>query len=146
MCFNNKYIRKALNYFSIITLLSGFMLVGVYMYWTLYPYKILDVRSVYGVQTKTVKQGDMLVFKRNVEKLHNIDAEVNCSFVDGLVYNLPSRRSTTTVGYDNTTQAVIVPSTLPVGIYKYTCKLDFQVNPIRTVSYTITTDTFEVIK
>ena len=131
---------------SYLTFFLAMSIIGTIFFWTVYPYKILDIKGKYKVLTPTVKPGQELMFQRNVDKLVGIQGDVNCSFVDGIEYKLPMRRSLTLKGQDNSIQSVIVPKQIIPGKYKYSCHITFQVNPIHTVVYYLETEQFEVIQ
>lgn len=139
-------MKKLANIIILIGFASAFLLLLVLGHWSMYPYKILDIKGVYKVITPVVKVGGELRFERNVNKLMQIQGEVNCSIVDGIEYKLPSRKSITMKGMDKSVQSLIIPSQIVPGEYKYVCHLTFQPNPIRTVVYYMETEKFTVTK
>lgn len=137
-----KYILNIISWITLATLMGIIILLG---YWSFRPYKILDIKSTYKVLTPTVKSGETLKFQRNVDKLVDIQGDVNCSIVDGIEYKLPERKSITMKGIDSSIQMLVIPNQIVTGIYKYVCHITFQVNPIRTIVYYLETEKFKVI-
>jgi hypothetical protein len=71
------------------------------------------------------------------------------TFVDGLVYALPTSRSS--IQYvkgcqDVTAYAAVVPKNLPPGKYHMEGIMEYEVNKTRTVIYPRHTNEFEIIK
>ena len=111
-----------------------------------YPFKVIEIKAEFKVLTPVVKQGELLEYQVNAEKFMPITGTKKCSFEDGIVFFLPTVESKLDVGVHNETVGVPIPETLPLGSYKYHCKVDYQITPFRTVNAEFYTETFEVTK
>jgi hypothetical protein len=126
------------------TLLLAAIIIVVSAYWLLYPYKPITVHSA-TVMQKTVKQGGTLLLKLDYTKRNPVPGVGTRSFVDGLVYATPPVKGNVMVGTFTLVRAIPVPKELPPGTYRLHTVLRYEMNPIRVVGYSYTSDSFTVV-
>lgn len=142
--FMNKLNGWILNILLVVVL----FLVGVILYWQIYPYNILEAKEGNYTLDKTVyKQGEDFDIHFKICKNMEIDEDVYGKFIDGVIYSIPENSSDFEVGcYDTYISSVSIPDNLPAGSYVYEETIIYRVNPIRNITYTFTTEQFEVIE
>lgn len=144
-------MRRTLYILSMITILMAMGLMILCMYWYFYPYKILDFKDPkFPVITKKIHQGGVLKFQSRFCKNMDIPAETSGSFINGIVFNVPmvtTNRDTGCKYWDKGLEiSISIPSELPIGKIHFQRIYRFKVNPIRTITYTHSTETFEIIE
>jgi hypothetical protein len=140
-------MKKLLTYFAWVILASWLLLIGVGIYWLIYPYEpIVFKEDKFPVSTKEVKQGGNLVYVSNSCKYFNGSTEISRSFINGLVFSLPTSISTRPMGCVSDNIRVFVPNDLPAGRYYLRTRFTYQVNPLRVISIIHETETFEVVE
>jgi hypothetical protein len=115
-------------------------------YWGLRPYRIIEFKETpLPVLTKQVNVGEKLRYELNYCKYMGLSSEISTSFIDGVIFDTPSFRTNRQVGCHETIVEIKVPSTLPSGTYYVQIHYHYKVNPIRSVNYSIKTESFEII-
>jgi hypothetical protein len=98
----------------------------------------------------TAKSGDYLALRENYCKNLSYPATVSRTFIDGISYQVPVYISNRPVGCygkeEESVEYVYIPKALPPGKYRIQTVYSFQVNPIRTVHFTLISDQVTVIK
>ena len=123
-----------------------FGIVALVGYWLLYPYKPVTInRTPALVVNKEVDRGGHLHYLIDFCKNSNITPIVSRTFVDGLVYTpAPYPAPKNEIGCQVLKVAVYVPKALPSGEYVLETTYTYQVNPIRHVEVTYSTEPFMV--
>lgn len=138
---------KFAHWFIIGSLIFSFIILVIFLFWWIYPYKTIEVsKQPYPVITPVVKQGEMMMYKIDYCKYTTAVATVSKTFVDGIVYAIPENSLNLPVGCDSRITSIVVPKSLPVGTYYLRILGTYKVNPIRTITNEYTTDKFEVTK
>lgn len=139
----NKWVYRVASF----TLVLGFAAVFLITYWMVYPYKVLEFKEGNGtVLTKRVRAGEYVELRQINCKYMPLVSTLNRQFIDSILYQIPLVQANRPVGCSDKIENVPVPKTLPPGDYYINTVISFQVNPIRTVSYTVKTNMFTVIK
>ena len=121
-------------------------LLGLIAFWSYYPYKVrIDTVLPYKVITPVVEAGGSLQYQRHTTKVMDIQGIASCKIIDGIEYQLPTRITTGEPRVDRSIQLVVIPDQIMPGNYRYVCTVVYRVNPIRTVEYNTTTETFKVV-
>lgn len=130
-----------------ILLIVILFLLGMVLYWQVYPYNILEVKEGNYLLDKTVyKQGEDFNIHFEVCKNIDIEEDIYGKFIDGVIYSIPENSSNLKKGcYSTYILGVSIPNNLPEGKYIYEETIIYRVNPIRTITYTFTTPEFEVV-
>lgn len=118
----------------------------VFMFWWLYPYKIVEMKQPYEVLTPEVKQGEILIYKQDYCKYTSKVPTVQRYFVDGLIYAMAEASPTLKEGCRTNLASILVPRNLPTGKYYMRTIVTYKVNPIRNIIFEFSTDEFRVIK
>jgi len=124
------------------------ILVGTILYWQIAPYNILEAKEGNYTLDKTVyKQGEDFPIHFEICKNMEIEEDIYGTFIDGVIYSIPDNSSNFDVGcYSTYISSVNIPDNLPAGTYVYEETVIYHVNPLRIVTYTFTTEEFEVIE
>ena len=127
------------------TLILLGLVLALVAYWLLYPYNPIDNSEVI-MADKTVQQGQLSSYKFDYCKNEEYPAKVRKDFVDGIIFQMESPKSTLPTGCHSIVVPLPIPETLPPGMYKVRITAIYRVNPIRTITNIIETETFSVIK
>jgi hypothetical protein len=138
--------NKALHIGVGVLLLLSFVLIVQLLYWWIYPYDLMELKQPFKILTPTVQRGGMFVYEMDYCKKTDLVPVVNRQFVDGLVYILPVSSSSIKRGCNVIKNSVIIPASLPEGVYYLSSTVIYKVNPIRTITYEYRTDKFTVVK
>lgn len=106
----------------------------------------MELKQPFNVITPVVNQGGLLIYEIDYCKKTDLMPIVNRQFVDGLVYVLPPSSAAISRGCNKIKNSVIVPRSLPEGVYYLSSTVIYKVNPIRTITYEYRTDKFRVVK
>jgi hypothetical protein len=93
------------------------------------------------------RAGDQLTGKWKFCK--NIDASptINWSFVDDLVFNLPAHYGVLSRGcYNQEIFISEIPASLYPGKYHMAGRVEIRVNPLRTITFEVSTNNFTIVK
>lgn len=143
-----EFMKRANDWILNVLLAVVVFMVGLILYWQIYPYNILEAKERnYSLDKTVYKQGEDFDIHFEICKNMDIEEDVYGKFIDGVIYSIPENSSDFEVGcYDTYISSVSIPDNLPVGTYVYEETIIYRVNPIRTITYTFTTPKFEVIE
>lgn len=139
---SSKYFGLVLNFLLAATII----VIGIILYWGLYPYKVVEYKVDYFEMQKNVYYtGEQLTYRTSFCKFGNYSAITTRILKDGVSYLFPAQNSTSLEGcYDFISSSTEVPN-VPSGTYTFEMTVTYQVNPIRSVSYTKESKPFEII-
>jgi len=131
------------------TIFSTMAIIFIVVYWLVAPYEVL---TFYGNNTEltettvenTVKSGEYLPVRENYCKNMAFPSTISRTFIDGISYQVPVFVSNRPVGCRESIEYIYIPKAIPPGKYRIETVYSFQVNPLRTVHFTLTTDLFTV--
>jgi hypothetical protein len=138
-------MNKIFQYISYLTILASFILIGLLVFWCLYPYKPITFNEPHQVLTKEVKRGEHLVYQVNYCKNTKSIPTITKIFVDGIIYAVPE-----IVAVDRETGCNIqqvqmyVPKALPDGEFYVKISYKYQVNPLRSITVVTQTEKFTI--
>ena len=145
-------MNKYLKIFIWITLLSAISLIGLIVYWLVYPYKTIESPSKYQILTPTIKVGDNLVYRAYYCKYTNmVPTDVKRQLVDGLIYDLPVSTANNFAKGCRTVD-VSVPMVVPMSLIDYNQRyylritVTYKPNPLRTITVISETEGFTITK
>lgn len=126
---------------------SAIGIISLIVIWLYFPSNPVDFApGKQKVLTKTVKQGNHVVYIASFCKHSSVIPTIQKSFIDGFIYATPPVIGIEmTEGCHSLTVRLYVPQSLPVGRYKIHSVYRYQVNPIRTVDKVTETEDFYVI-
>jgi hypothetical protein len=128
----------------------AFLALGVWMYWSLYPYQMSDIiifKDDSHRMTETVlHQGDETTYLVDYCKFENPPATVEKFFIDGITFRSADAVSKLQLGCHKELVPLSIPTTLPPGQYKYQIIAAYQVNPIRKLILVRETNQFTVLR
>lgn len=138
---------KIWNTISYITIGITALFLLVMGYWLLYPYNPTDFPSpVQKVDKLTVQSGEHLIITSEFCKNMTVVPTISRSFVDGIIYQIPSYTAIEPeLGCHTRKVQVYIPKGLPLGRYYIHSSYKWQVNPIRAIEKTTTTEVFYVV-
>lgn len=138
-------MKRAINLFSWLILIVFYAVMGLFIYWSIRPYRVLEFQGeTFPVTTKSVRQGGYVAYTSNFCKYTDLPATVSRSFVNGIIFNTPSTTTNRQEGCHQMSIRVIVPPELIPGLYHIEIIYEYQVNPIRKVTIKRSTDNFNV--
>lgn len=92
------------------------------------------------------RQGDVLVVRYPFVKHVDIVPKMYRRLIDSTVYQLPEIRGTLGRGkHYQWYYMTEIPRTIPPGIYRYEIIFEFELNFLRTVTYKLQSDEFEIL-
>lgn len=140
-----------------IAIVSALFLTGLVTYWANHNYKwIKYYNTPFPIITKEVKPGEVLIY--DVEYCRFNDRQATFSkdiiSVDGSVgITLPSYESSFGQNCNGAetpdvvrVASTIIPEQLPPGLYIMKMTVEQQQNPIRTDSFSVQTEPFEIVR
>lgn len=140
---------RIINLVSYFTLISAMLLVLVFGYWYLYPYRTLELNTkTYPIlnENKVVKQGERLIYQVDACKYTDVIPDLTKFFVDGVIYETPKSIGAIEKGCHVKNIDVYVPRAIPTGVYHMKFVARYEVNPIRTIEVINYSDEFRVVK
>lgn len=140
--------QQLLAIFAWGTLALATSLVGLLVFWAVYPYNFVKFNNTpYPVKDKTLYQGEYLEYTVDYCKYTDIEPEsVERDFVDGIIFKSIDARANIRPGCNVAKPKSIVPTTLPPGDYHLEITVTYRANPIRDITYTNKTETFTVLE
>lgn len=130
---------------AILTLLyAGYML-----FWPVKTVTFTQTEKLEIVnENKTVKVGEDLFYKVSYCRYTDTQAKVTREIHDGVIYVLPEIQTNLTKGCftDRVINIGTMPKAIAPGKYSMYTTIEFKVNALRTVTHTLTTEDFYVIK
>lgn len=136
-------IIPVLSYFVLAVALA---LIGYVSFNLLYLYPTITIESPAAILNKgTIHTGDILLISIKCDKTCDQSATVIRSFVNDIVYVLPSYESNYAKGkHDTISYSTKVPSELPAGEYYVRTTLVYKFPPFRVINYSFDTEKFTV--
>ena len=138
-------MKRSHTIFANIAICLMYLLVILFLYWTLYPYKPLEIEQPVKIVSEVHNPGDMIYADFNFEKNTNVKPDISLAIVDGVIFNIPSSTPQNSEGHNERVVGVLeVPSTVPCGIYHLHWTAKYRMNPIRTVEVKYESEKFEI--
>jgi hypothetical protein len=143
-------IRKFLPYFAYAVLTIAMSLMILVGYWWLAPYTPIkfntDKQGKLTVANNKVPAGGQITINMDYCKYSKDIPEVSRDFSDGIIYDIPdSPASEKPLGCVKQQGLQLeVPKSLPPGIYTIKSTYRYQVNPLRVVDVSVSTEPFTV--
>lgn len=138
--------HKLTSWFIISSLVFSFVILLLFLFWWLFPYKTSEQLQPYKVINTTVKQGELLFYEIDYCKFTDKIPTVERQFVDGIIYSVPEGNAQLKEGCGKVTNSIKIPSQLPPGNYYIHATVTFKMNPIRVISNEYVTEQFDVVK
>lgn len=137
-----------LNFFASITLLAAFGLMLYFGYMLFWPIKVIDWLDGNFITCKTqYRIGEVMRYRLHYNKYFPLEAETVVYFEDGIMFQMPSTVTNNPTGErDFVKVAFKIPEELPPGRYKLKEYIIYKVNPLRSITYTLVSNQFEVIQ
>jgi hypothetical protein len=135
--------NKILIITSWISILSALIVISVATFWLVFPYNPLEIRGV-NVLDKEVRAGGFLKYEIDYCKYTDNTSDVTRAFINGIIFTTPSITTNNPLGCHKNVHQIVVPSELPSGEYALRTVWTYQINPLRKVSVSSTTDKFMV--
>lgn len=131
-----------------VTVLTGlYIFMGVVIYWLFWPYQVIEYKDkVLPLKNHQVASGELLEISHNFCKYISVPLKLTTEIQDGVIFALGITESNTAKGCYNRVAKIVVPTVMGVGEkarVHYT--LFYQVNPLRTITYDLYSEEFEII-
>jgi hypothetical protein len=131
---------------SFVSLGISFAFVLLVLFWLLYPYKTLEVNNSPYPVTQEVRKGSSVMFEMDYCKYTNKPVTIARRYVDGIIYVVPNLVSAyNEKGCRVSLITEDVPENLPEGEYTMVFFYTYQVNPIREITVSASTQTFKIV-
>lgn len=137
---------KILNILSWITLSFIYVVAGVMVFWSVYPYKTLEFKSKLLVPQTTVRQGGYLEYISDYCKYVDLPATISRSFVNGIVFTTPLTFTDRAKGCNKIKVGIVIPPELAVGKYHLEIIYQYKVNPVRAITIKNESEEFYIIQ
>lgn len=139
---NYKFNSWALNF--LVVVVTG--LLALVLYWHLNDYDIIEynMERIEMVKDEYVV-GEPLSYRISFCKEGNLDATVLRFVKDTVVYSYPEIISSIEEGCSDFVSTSTITPNVPSGEYRYENTVIYQVNPLKTVRYTIESEPFKII-
>ena len=132
--------------FKWFILLSLAVYGGVVSFWLLYPYNVIDVKSII-IQNpgKVVKQGGVLIYETDYVKYYDIVGTISRKLVNTYTIGYSDTPATSPAGSGKPKIHLPIPAYATPGKYHLLWKVSHPVNPMRSITETVWSDEFTVI-
>ena len=138
-------MSKVLLWLSSFTIILTMSLLGYFGFYILYPFKVLDLpKTPVPVLTKDVLAGGQLEYELEYCRYTAKHSHITKQFIDGIIYTTPSVETINPIGCQKIIVAMQVPKTLATGVYSVRVLINTEVNKLRTIQDTYTTEQFRV--
>ena len=121
------------------------LLLVLFIYWSIYPYKPLTLSNIKLNKTE-VNRGEHLQVSFDYCKTVDLSADMYITFIDGVIYNTPPQVSNLPKGCGSGVISIYVPRALPTGEFMLKGVFKYKVNPIRSVEANGLTEKFIILK
>lgn len=147
-----KKIHKILYILSMTVILAAIfalLYLGYMLYW---PVKTIEFKNNGDLEivnlNKEVRQGEQLEYKISYCRFTDQQAIVTRVIQDGLIYIMPPIQTNTGIGcqYDKIMSIAEIPKAIPPGKYQMLITVEFKINPLRTITHSLYTEPFTVVK
>ena len=143
-------MNKILNIISFSTLILTAVFIFYIFFNFLYPFKVIDFKNSQSlpINKSIVRVGEAISYTYDYCKYMDIQSVVMKELVGTETIILLSTSSGTIripKGCGKLNIANIIPVDTPAGIYTIYINIDYKINPLRTISYTLKTQNFKVI-
>lgn len=140
--------KRFINSLMLLSLLIAFLTVGLALFWIIYPYNPLVVKSAV-VDPNKVETGDAIFLTIDYCKRAGVGERVN-RYLQGnnKVIQLPpvDLEANTSRGCNKVEIPIRLPDDIIPDLYKLHYVVDYKVNPIRTETIEFYSEEFEVVK
>ena len=124
----------------------AFFMMIYFSYLMFYPIEVIkaDSNNLSTVESEYLA-GEQLTQYIHVTKYYPIVAEISEAFVDGIVFQLPSRTGNFPIGrYDTIDRSVHIPESIPSGYYYLETTVRFRINHFREITYRSKSNKFKI--
>lgn len=134
---------------GIVLAILGLLYTGYMLFW---PYKTVTFNQTTNLevlnQNKQLRAGEELQYKISYCKYTDKIAIITRTIQDGVLYILPPVETKVSEGCkENATVNIAqIPKAIPPGKYTMVITLAYKLNPLRTVTHTLATEPFYVVK
>jgi hypothetical protein len=130
-----------------VTLGTAGILLVLFVYWLVWPYKTTDFNTPFKVLNSPIKAGEVLQVQIGYCKFTTEIPTLTTHFIDGIAYDAPTRPVLSKdIGCGTIVVLETVPKTIPPGEYTLQRVYHYHPNPIRSIDVVTTTERFIVTK
>lgn len=116
------------------------------LYWGFRPYNIVEYKiDTLEMQKDSYVVGEPLTYRLNFCKKGNYSATQIRTLHDGVIYIFPPIESKTKEGCHNFISTSTPTPNVPSGTYTFETEVVYRPNPLREISYHITSGEFEIV-
>jgi len=138
--------EKIFNWISVSTLVLTVVFIFAIISMLLCPYNIVETNSPFPVYKEEVKAGGEITYDVQYCKFKDVSGNVKTQLVNDVIHFYPDTFAIMPAGCKNYTGRKKLPDFLSEGEYKLMFNVEYKVNPLKTISIPMETETFRVIK
>lgn len=115
-------------------------------HWMTWPYKVMRINNLTVINAE-IEAGGYLEYRLDYckdKEYELVRAQVQLSFRDGIIYNLPIESGSLESGCAADLYVLAVPETIPAGKYHLDMIREYSVNPLRKIEVHATSNIFKV--
>ncbi len=141
-------MKRLLNWIAIISLLLGTGVTLLLLIWNFYPYETIVFHDpTFPIETKNIHAGDAITYHVDYCKHTDLPATVSRHIVNGYDYTMPSEFTDRPRGCHVVNVSFILPKETPSGTgYSAQIIYRYEVNPLRSILISHSTDKFNVLE
>lgn len=128
-----------------LTSISILMLMGIFFYWSFWPFQPIIMQTPIEVMNKQVKAGESVLLNMNFDKRSDCTPDIKWYLVDGFVLRLSDSGVKRPQGKQNYIREVVIPETAPTHRVHLRIEYSCRVNPVRVMQYSWDSEEFEVL-
>lgn len=138
--------RKLVYLFGIVSIYLGFAILTYIFYLLFYPFQTVTIRQPIPVITKTVKQGDDIIYAPYYCRYFQGSGRVYRTIVGKEFIPTATVDTVTQLGCSTVKIHLATPRNIEPGTYHIQIVAEFQVNPLRIIHVSYYSENFEIIK
>lgn len=131
-------------YMAVVIILGFTLLLCLIGWWELMPARVLAPGGKLSVYVKSVEAGEDLVYSLTLCKQIELPSTLHRQLVDTVQWTLPDQQTNFPVGCHEHWLTQHIPRVFTSGKYQLVITITYDVNPIRTISYTFKSEPFMV--
>ena len=142
---------KIISLYVVLIIIGTTLALGVGLFWSLYPYQVANVETPIPIlnENKEIAIGEPIIMKIAVTKANNTDSHTEKFIIcdDGNLVTLAGGSNPLPAGsYTVTSTSNLLPDKVTVGTTcTFTFQVHYDVNPIREIIRTWTSEEFKVV-
>lgn len=137
--------QRILYLLSVRTLILAFFLMLFLIFQLTYPFEVVKLnKAPFEIEKEVYTAGDTVSYTLDFTKKLNYKPKISYFLVNGFVYPLSKAGLSRPVGKQVRTLNLTIPKETPPGIYHIQIDLEYEINPLRKILYSWSSEDFKV--